>query len=280
MGKIAINFRSVNNKLNGNRQMQNIKLELPLDGKILANAADFLQKCAIDLGATPLPASVKADNDDDQGSVFDELQYCDDCGQDLAADLHQNCLSDSGDSSQTDNSDDDEQQNVGEFDMPWDKRIHSSGQTKYKTGPNAGQWITKRGVTLEDRQAIEAELLAAWQQGGGQPTNQGGDNTQDDNSQNQNQDNGGGDDAAAQAFSNNNQNQNNNQGNNNPPADLEQVLNFPALMALINRLKGGGSVTDESLNKTCLEVAGVDSVALMATKPDMISAVGYAIQAL
>jgi len=42
--------------------------------------------------------------------------------------------------------------------VPWDSEIHSSGKSQYKSGPDKGRWVWKRGSVPEERERIARVL--------------------------------------------------------------------------------------------------------------------------
>ena len=240
--------------------MQNIKLDLPVDGNILAHAAEFLNKCAADLGQKP-EATMPADDTAEPaepvpGTESGALPPSELFDLDNADPV----LDQAPGIDPQENSE--PQGDVDKAGYPWDAALHSSGKTFYQSGKEQGLWKRKRGISAEDVDAAQAALTpqlattAVVDQGEGP---QGNDEQ-----------------IAAGAFA-------------APgavpgataPAAMVSVGTFPELMALIHTLRNMGKVDDDILNAQATAVAGVSNLGLMATQtPEMMQALGYALQAL
>lgn len=247
-----------------------------MDEKVLNRASEFLANCASDMGAKPVKTSIVKDDDMKEASLFDGEEQGTEELESHTSDVTQETTSAVDDTPTTSAPDNNDVNAL--LSIPHDGRIHSSGKTKYasNSGPGKakGQWIYKRGVTPESAAEIEAELIA-----GLAPATDKADLVQNDHSSGTadqafggQQSNG----AADEAFGGQTQNQA--PTDPEPQGEIKQVENFPSLMALVSELKGAGRITDEQVNAKCSEVAGVDNIALMATKMDLIPGVAAALQ--
>lgn len=267
--------------------MQNIKLELPLDAKVLARASTFLRGCADDLACKPVNAGTVSDGPVAVASLFDESHTAgvEDGTTTATADGHSHTETDTASeyanpiTSEANSSED--TQATGDnplLSIAWDERIHSSGKTRYASNSGAGkakgQWIYKRGTKPEDAAPIEAELLASDLR---QDSGDGELQTANINEA----------DAAEKAFAAETDAADKAFGNDTAATETvttnteaRAISNFPELMSLIHEIKAAGKVDDEGLNAKAMEVAGVPSIALMVTKMDFIPALGLALQAL
>lgn len=250
-----------------------------MDEKVLNRASEFLANCASDMGAKPVKTSIVKDDDMKEASLFDGEEQGTEELESHTSDVTQETTSAVDDTPTTSAPDNNDVNAL--LSIPHDGRIHSSGKTKYasNSGPGKakGQWIYKRGVTPESAAEIEAELIAGLAGGAPAQAESNDDGGTADQAFGGHQSNGAQSNGAAdEAFGGQTQNQA--PTDPEPQGEIKQVENFPSLMALVSELKGAGRITDEQVNAKCSEVAGVDNIALMATKMDLIPGVAAALQ--